>query len=127
MNIIYQEIGYSLLETNNKKSEIFNTIQDTIKNFANNLNREKSNIENECEWLRQQIRIILSMINDPRGDKSLELICKGLVFNNQQQYEDGYREQILNKITAMSDEFKLGSLSMEQQYDYMMKISQNCH
>ena len=30
-------------------------------------------------------------------------------------------EQILNKITAMSDEFKLGSLSMEQQYDYMMK------
>ena len=121
LNIIYQEIGYSLLETNNKKSEIFNTIQDTIKNFANNLNREKSNIENECEWLRQQIRIILSMINDPRGDKSLELICKGLVFNNQQQYEDGYREQILNKITAMSDEFKLGSLSMEQQYDYMMK------
>ena len=41
------------------------------------------------------------MINDPRGDKSLELICKGLVFNNQQQYEDGYREQILNKITAI--------------------------
>ncbi|CAX43088.1 anaphase spindle elongation protein, putative [Candida dubliniensis CD36] len=121
LNTIYQEIGYSLLETNNKKSEIFNTIQDTINNFANNLNREKSNIENECEWLRQQIRIILSMINDPRGDKSLELICKGLVFNNQQQYEDGYREQILNKITAMSEEFKSGKLSMEQQYDYMMK------
>ncbi|KAL6453073.1 ASE1 Anaphase spindle elongation protein [Candida maltosa Xu316] len=110
LNTIYQDIGYNSLETQNKKEEIFKVIEATITNFTDALTREKSNIENECEWLRQQIRIILSMINDSRGDKHLELISKGLVFDNRQQFEDGYKEQILHQITNMNT----GDLTVEQ-------------
>ncbi|KAI5952771.1 ASE1 [Candida jiufengensis] len=122
LNSIYKTIGYSSSETSQKKSEIFIIIQDTINNFATNLQREKNNIDNECEWLRQQIQIILSMINDIRGDKCLNLLQKGMVFNNQQQYEDGYKEQILS--TMSNPNFKLSNdkeLTIEQQYDYMVR------
>ncbi|KAI5948948.1 ASE1 [Candida theae] len=120
---IYKIIGYSSSEVNSKKSEIFTIVQDTISNFANSLQRKKSTLENECEWLKQQIQVILSMVNDAKGDKSLSLLQRGLVFNNQQQYVDGYKEQILSKMS--SPEFKrskLGDeLTVEQQDEYMVR------
>lgn len=63
------------------------------------------------------------MVNDSKGDKSLTLLQKGLVFNNRQQYIDGYKEQILSKMsTATFKRSKLGDeLTMEQQYEYMVK------
>lgn len=120
---IYKIIGYSSSEVELKKTEIFTIVQDTINNFANNLQRKKSTLENECEWLKQQIQVILSMVNDSKGDKSLTLLQKGLVFNNRQQYIDGYKEQILSKMsTATFKRSKLGDeLTMEQQYEYMVK------
>ncbi|KAI5960232.1 ASE1 [Candida margitis] len=120
---IYKVIGYSSSEMKLKKAEIFTIVQDTINNFANNLQREKNTIENECEWLKQQIQVILSMVNDSKGDKSLSLLQKGLVFNNHQQYIDGYKEQILSKMTSSAfQQSKLGDeLTLEQQYDYMVK------
>ncbi|CCE42137.1 uncharacterized protein CPAR2_806860 [Candida parapsilosis] len=120
---IYKVIGYTSSEVESKKSEIFSIVQDTINNFANSLKRKKSTLENECEWLKQQIQVILSMVNDARGDKSLSLLQKGLVFNNHQQYIDGYKEQILSKMSSTSFRlFKLGDeLTVEQQYDYMVK------
>ncbi|RCK57336.1 Anaphase spindle elongation protein [Candida viswanathii] len=119
LNTIYQEIGYSSNETLAKKQEIFRTIQDSINLFITNLTREKSNIGNEVEWLRQQIRIILSMINDTKGDKNLQLINKGLVFDNRQMYEDGYKQQILNQITAMDSTNPLG-IEKQEQLNYML-------
>ncbi|CAI5758249.1 unnamed protein product [Candida verbasci] len=124
---IYNIIGYSNSETLSKKNEIFNIIQDTIVNFSTNLNRERNNIENECEWLRQQIQIILSMINDIKGDKNLNLIEKGLVFKNQSLYEDGYKEQILTRMTNQLQgecgDYDIHidkDLSIERQYEYLM-------
>lgn len=124
LNTIYQEIGYTSNETLTKKQEIFKTIQDSINLFVTNLTREKSNIENEVEWLRQQIRIILSMINDTKGDKNLQLINKGLVFDNRQMYEDGYKQQILNQITAMDNANPLG-IEKQEQLNYMLSSIPN--
>jgi protein regulator of cytokinesis 1 len=90
--LIYHQIGYSATETATKKSEIFTIIQDTISNFTHNLNREKSNIENECEWLRQQIRIILAMMGDNNGERSLSTLSRGIVFDDAAMYESGVRE-----------------------------------
>lgn len=121
LNTIYQEIGYTSNETLSKKQEIFKTIQDSIYLFIRNLTREKSNIENEVEWLRQQIKIILSMINDTKGDKNLQLINKGLVFDNRQMYEDGYKQQIFNQITEMDNTNPLG-VEKQEQLNYMLSI-----
>lgn len=90
--LIYHHIGYSATETATKKSEIFTIIQDTISNFTHNLNRERSNIENECEWLRQQIRIILAMMGDNNGERSLSTLSRGIVFDDAAMYERGVRE-----------------------------------
>lgn len=98
--LIYNQIGYSSTETSIKKSEIFSVIQDTITNFTSNLQREKSNIENECEWLRQQIRIILAMIGNNSGDNLLSLANRGLIFNNREMYERGYKEEMYNAASA---------------------------
>ncbi|KAG5422189.1 ASE1 [Candida metapsilosis] len=120
---IYKIIGYSSSEVDMKKSEIFTIVQDTINNFASNLSRKKSTLENECEWLKQQIQVILSMVNDTKGDKSLSLLQRGLVFNNKQHYIDGYKEQILSKMTNAAFKLsKLGDdLTVEQQYEYMVR------
>lgn len=136
LNIIYNQIGYSTTEISIKKSEIFQVIEETISSFTNNLRREKNNIENEIEWLRQQIRIILAMINDHNGDKCLKLVDKGIVFKNQSIYEEGYKEDIVNKMANLQNRrtnFYANSpfndsgfpdddnVSLENQYEYMMK------
>ena len=95
----YKTIGYSSREIASKKTEIFTAIHTTINNFAESLQREQTTIENECEWLRQQILIILAMINDQKGDKSLNLLQRGLVFANEEQYSDGYKQDILTKLS----------------------------
>ncbi|KAK6459603.1 microtubule associated protein-domain-containing protein [Scheffersomyces xylosifermentans] len=138
LNAIYNLIGYSTQEIESKKSEIFSHIEETISNFTASLQREKSSIENETEWLRQQIRIILAMINDNKGDKSLSLLERGLVFNDSHLYEEGYKEEVLRKlsqiqqrkqsfyVTSPFNESTLrdeqdNELNYEQQYDYMLK------
>lgn len=95
LNNVYQQIGYSDDEISLKKSEIFTVIEETISNFATSLQREKNNIENECEWLRQQIRIILAMINDNDGEKCLGMTERGIVFNNKKLYEQGLNDDNL--------------------------------
>lgn len=144
LKAIYNQIGYSNTETSIKSSEIFQVIEETISSFTNNLRREKNNIENEIEWLRQQIRFILAMINDHAGDKCLTLVDKGIVFQNQSMYEEGYKEEILNKLTNLQnrrDNFYANSpfndsglisednspglpedtISLQNQYEYMIK------
>lgn len=103
LNKIYSQIGYSSTEISIKKSQIFQVIDDTISSFADNLRREQTIIENECEWLRQQIRVILAMINDANGDKYLKLISRGVVFNNKELFEQGYKQEILEKLTNLKN------------------------
>ncbi|ABN64583.2 hypothetical protein PICST_54013 [Scheffersomyces stipitis CBS 6054] len=124
---IYSTIGYSSQEISAKKAEIFSHIENTISNFVSSLQREKNSIENECEWLRQQIRIILAMINESRGEKSLSLLERGLAFNDNSLYEEGYKEEVLRKLAQiqqrklMTQDFNDNQMDYEQQYDYMMK------
>lgn len=99
LNQIYREIGYSAPEISMKKSEIFTVLQESIFNFTTSLQREKSNIENECEWLRQQIRIILAMVNDSNGEKYLSDMNKGLVFKNWNLFEQGFKAEIRKKLS----------------------------
>ncbi|CAK9439146.1 uncharacterized protein LODBEIA_P33700 [Lodderomyces beijingensis] len=120
LDTTYNHIGYSSEEISSKKAEIFCKIQQTITGFADNLQREQQTIENECKWLRQQIQFILAMSNDSRGDKSLTLLQKGLVFDNVQQYTDGFKEQVLEKLSSSS--FRRGcNLDMGQRYESMTR------
>lgn len=133
LNIIYNQIGYTGSEISIKKAEIFSVIEDTIAAFTGNLRREKNNIENECEWLRQQIRIILAMVNDATGEKCLKRMDRGIVFNDTAMYEEGYKEDVLNKLSTLQNRLNFfayspfndseihDDVSLENQYEYMMK------
>ncbi|GEQ69414.1 hypothetical protein JCM33374_g3086 [Metschnikowia sp. JCM 33374] len=89
ISAIYNEIGYSSSEIAEKKSEVFRAMNNTIASFKCNLEREKNNISNECEWLRQQIRVILAMLNDNSGEKYLKLSSRGIVFDDEVMYREG--------------------------------------
>lgn len=94
INSIYSQIGYLSSEIAAKKQDIFLTLEETIQAFTGSLRREKNSIENECEWLRQQIRIILAMLDDHNGGKSISLAHRGVVFNDESMYQQGYREEV---------------------------------
>ncbi|EGW31700.1 uncharacterized protein SPAPADRAFT_56495 [Spathaspora passalidarum NRRL Y-27907] len=128
-------VGFTEPEISHRQEEIFTSIRDTIATSKAKIHQERANIEDECEWLRQQIQLILSMVNDNKGDKSLSLIERGLAFKNQDQYEDGYKEQVLTKFSDIrgntnfhtSSPFNIAdssllnsSMSIEQQYDNML-------
>lgn len=98
LNSIYKQIGFSTSEISLKKSEMFDVIEDTIFKFTNSLQRERVNIENECEWLRQQIRIILAMMNDNNGEKSLSVMERGIVYKDRMLFERGYKEDTLHSM-----------------------------
>lgn len=135
LNTIYSQIGYSATEISMKKSEIFQVIEETISTFTSSLRREKSNIENECEWLRQHIKVILAMINDNNGDKCLTLINKGIVFKNEEMYEEGFKEDTLNRLNKIQSrkqnfyanspfndsELSEDEISLENQYEASLK------
>ncbi|RLV94941.1 Anaphase spindle elongation protein [Spathaspora sp. JA1] len=129
LTAVYNDIGFTDSEISNKQQEIFTVIQDTITNFSAKVYQERANIVDECEWLRQQVQIILAMINDNKGEKSLSLIERGLEFKNKDQYEDGYKEEVLTKFSnsqfACSSPFNdsgldSSAISIEQQYDNML-------
>lgn len=136
LNRIYNEIGYSETEISEKKGDIFQVIQETISSFALNLQREKNNIQNECEWLRQQIRIILAMLNDTQGEKTLKLSSRGVVFDNEEMYKNGYKEDVLEQMNNYhasghgafysSSPFNTANILpsddffIQQQYEYMV-------
>lgn len=94
---VYRQIGYSEIEISEKKMEIFSIMEHTIANFTHGLQREKNNIENECEWLRQQIRIILAMVDDRNGDKTLNLMNRGIIFNDPVMFQEGYRDELTHR------------------------------
>ncbi|RLV85116.1 Anaphase spindle elongation protein [Meyerozyma sp. JA9] len=139
LNEIYTKIGFSTTETRIKKAEIFSAIEDTISNFSSSLMREKNNIENECEWLRQQIRIILAMINDDKGERNLRCSDRGIVFEDVKLYEQGYKEDVVDRLEYLQSRrqrfyatspFNLtspyipeedNSPSITNQYEYMTK------
>ncbi|CAH6718678.1 hypothetical protein CLIB1444_01S12112 [[Candida] jaroonii] len=100
LNLICHEIGYSNVDISLKKSEIFQVLEETIQNFTGNLEREKESIINECEWLRQQIRIILSMVNDTNGTKLSEM-NRGIVFQDWESYDRGYKLEIEKKLNCL--------------------------
>lgn len=133
---IYRTIGYSELEMNQKKAEIFLVIQDTISSFTLNLQREKSNIQNECDWLRQQIRIILAMLNDSNGEKTLKLSSRGIVFGDDAMYQNGRKQDVYNQVKTfnshqdsflsnspfnLANSFSSDDFAMQQQCEYMVK------
>lgn len=135
LNRIYSEIGYTESEISDKKGDIFLVIQDTISSFAQNLQREKNSIQNECEWLRQQIRLILAMLNDTHGEKTLKLSSRGVVFCNDEMFKIGYKEDVLHQLNKFhpghgpfysSSPFNTANMpldddfSMQQQYEYMV-------
>lgn len=131
LNRIYTLIGYTETEIGDKKNDIFVAIQETISSFAQNLQREKNNIQNECEWLRQQIRIILAMLNDTQGEKTLKLSSRGVVFEDAEMYRNGYKEDVLQQMNNYQCNFYTSSpfnlnlpsddFSMQQQYEYMVE------
>lgn len=82
---VYSEIGYSQEEVTAKKNEIFETIRETICSFTQNLQREKTSIQNECDWLRQQIHLIFSILNEDRGERILSLTDRWLLFKDDPQ------------------------------------------
>lgn len=94
INSIYSQIGYLQGEISAKKQEIFLTLEETIQAFTGSLRREKNSIENECEWLRQQVRIILAMLDDHSGSKTISLVHRGVVFSDESMYQQGYREEV---------------------------------
>lgn len=102
LNTIYSQIGYLAPEIAIKKTEIFTVLNETVLNYVGSLQREKNNIENECEWLRQQIRIILAIISDRTGSESLDIMQRGIVFNDKSQFEEGYRQQVLAKMSTIA-------------------------
>lgn len=111
LNSVYNEIGYSSGEIADKRAEIFQIINDTISQFAQSLEREKSNIENECEWLRQQIRLILAMLNDTSGERTLRLSSRGIVFQNEEMFHEGCKEEVLQHMGKSSMISQLNSFS----------------
>lgn len=141
LNRIYKLIGYLENEIAEKKNDIFDVIQDTISQFAANLQREKSNIQNECEWLRQQIRIILAMVNDTQGEKTLKLSSRGVVFDDEDMFQNGFKDDVLHQMNSYqmsgyhqmngafysSSPFNLGNVlpsddfSVQQQHQYMVE------
>lgn len=82
LDVIYNQIGYAPSDISSKKQDIFVVIQNTIANFTSNLQREKNNIENECEWIRQQVQITLAMMNDLTGTQ-LELTDRRIIFDGE--------------------------------------------
>ncbi|KAF5210842.1 hypothetical protein A9F13_12g01749 [Clavispora lusitaniae] len=137
---IYRSIGYSEKEMDHKKAEIFRVIQDTISSFTLNLQREKNNIQNECEWLRQQIRIILAMLNDNTGEKTLKLSSRGILFGDETMYQNGHKDDVFEQMKKynsnnerffsdspfnMANEFSSDDFSMQQQCEYMVKQTPN--
>lgn len=94
LSSIYSQIGYSEEETEEKKSEIFRVINDTVTSFKNSLQREKETIENECEWLRQQIRVMLAMLDDIKGENILRQSHRALVFGDDLPLHDDHREDV---------------------------------
>lgn len=127
LNTIYTLIGYSETEISDRKGDIFQVIQETISSFQLNLQREKNNIQNECEWLRQQIRIILAMLDDTEGEKLLKVSSRGVVFDDEELFRKGCKDDILHQVNSfhgfyLSSPFNTGNnddYSAQQQYEYM--------
>lgn len=84
---VYSEIGYSQEEIGAKKNEIFEAIRETISTFTQNLQHEKTSIQNECDWLRQQVHLIFSVLNEDRGEKVLSLTDRWLLFKDDPQLQ----------------------------------------
>lgn len=98
MGQVYRLIGYLGQQIVEKQAEIFKAIDTTISQFSSNLQREKSSIGNECEWLRQQICVILAMLNDCSGTRHLSPQNRQIVFDEQSlqpQYADPFSEVAL--------------------------------
>lgn len=87
INVVYSEIGYSRADTSSKKNEIFEAISQTISTFNQNVQREKTGIQNECDWLRQQIHLIYSILDEDRGRKVLNLSDRWLLFRDDPQLQ----------------------------------------
>lgn len=133
---VYSEIGYSSREINQRQADVFLTIDDTIKSISNNALREKNLLQNECEWLRQQIRFMLATLNDSHGERTLKLSSRGIVFEDDVMYATGYREDVKEQVHSFhhynqpsfheptfgdAEEIGESDYSMQQQYDYMTK------
>lgn len=133
---VYTEIGYSNREINQRQAEVFLTIDETIKSINSNALREKDMLQNECEWLRQQIRFMLATLDDGMGERTLRLSSRGVVFEDDMMYSTGYREDMKEKVSGFNplrqeptfdevDDMMNDDYSMQQQYDYMtMNIPQ---
>lgn len=100
----YAAIGYSEEETEARKREVLQLIASTIARVALGVVREKQLMESECAWLRQQIRLLLAMIDDPEGEQ-LSLVERGVVFDCHQWYEDGIRSQKVYSDETRHDEY----------------------
>lgn len=133
---VYSEIGYSNREINQRQADVFLTIDDTIKSISSNALREKNLLQNECEWLRQQIRFMLATLNDSHGERTLKLSSRGIVFEDDVMYATGYREDVKEQVHSFhhynqpsfhdptfgdAEEIGESDYSMQQQYDYMTK------
>ncbi|KAF3991477.1 hypothetical protein FT663_01348 [Candidozyma haemuli var. vulneris] len=132
---VYSEIGYSSREINQRQADVFLTIDDTIKSISSSALREKNSVQNECEWLRQQIRFMLATLNDNHGEKTLKLSSRGIVFEDDVMYATGYREDIKEQVHSFhhfnqpsfedsqfeDDDIANDGYSMQQQYDYMTR------
>jgi protein regulator of cytokinesis 1 len=129
---VYKTIGYSPPEIKAKESEIFTVLHETISNFSSNLQRQKNNIENECEWLRQQIQVILSIINDPNGERTFSLLDRAFIFNDTTMYEQGYKQQLHEKLTRkqnfyLSSPFNISLFDEEDEDDNLeLSVEQQC-
>ena len=84
---VYLEIGFSDTEVALKKSEVFEALTETISTFSQNLQREKTSIQNECNWLRQQIRLIFLILNEDKGERIFSLADRWLLYQDDAQLQ----------------------------------------
>lgn len=92
---VYCEIGYQQPEISRKKNDVFETVYDTLSTITQNLQREKVGIQNECDWLRQQIHLIFSILSEDRGQKVLSLADRWLVFRDDPQLQQDIDAEML--------------------------------
>lgn len=129
---VYTEIGYSAHEINVKQDDVFLTLDDTISSISSNALREKNLFQNECEWLRQQIRFILAMLNDSTGERTLKVSSRGIVFSNNEMYVSGYKDDVKEQIysyrsfgkspfSEAANDLPSDDFSAQQQYEYMIE------
>ncbi|ODQ81069.1 hypothetical protein BABINDRAFT_6911 [Babjeviella inositovora NRRL Y-12698] len=68
---VYHQIGYDKNSIRLHQENIFKDLHLMLKTHIDESEREKVTLQGECKWLKEQIKILLIICDDKRGDKTL--------------------------------------------------------